>query len=107
VTRFFVPPSRAGSADAERAYGKLRELAEDCTGSAARGRRIEEIECRRDGRDCRLRVGESDAANGRTVAAIIQVGRDIYTIHYLDTTDKPQGPTMLQRTDVYSATDFQ
>jgi hypothetical protein len=52
-------------------------------------------------------VGESDAANGRTVAAIIQLGRDTYTVHHVPVTlGEPLLPTVLQRTDVYSVTDF-
>jgi hypothetical protein len=104
---FFLPLSPGGDTTAEQAYRELRELAEECTGSTSRERRIEEIECRRRGRDCLLRVGESDAANGRMVAAIIQLGRDTYTVHHVPMTPgEPLRPTVLQRSDIYSVTDF-
>jgi hypothetical protein len=103
---FFLPASADG-ADAEQTYADLREQAEQCTGTASRNRRIEEIECRRSGRDCLLRVGEPDAANGRMVAAIIQLGRDTYTVHHVPTSSADSvAPTVLQRTDVYSVGEF-
>jgi hypothetical protein len=105
---FFIPLSPGGATAAEQAYLDLRDQAEECIGSASRDRRIQEIECRRRGRDCRLRVGESDAANGMMVAAIFQLGRDTYTVHHvpLEPGEPPLMPTVLQRTDVYSVTDF-
>jgi len=105
MTRFFVPP-RAQD-DAERAYQALREQAEACTGASSRDRRIQEIECRQRGADRRLRVGESDAGNGKIVEAILQLGRDIYTIHHVQSDGDRVAPTVLQRTDVYSVTDFE
>jgi len=105
MTRFFVPP-RAQD-DAERAYQALREQAEACTGASSRDRRIQEIECRQRGADRRLRVGESDAGNGKIVEAILQLGRDIYTIHHVQSDGDRVAPTVLQRTDVYCVTDFE
>jgi hypothetical protein len=105
MTRFFVPPLPQN--DAERAYEALREQAETCTGASSRDRRIQEIECRRRGVDRRLRVGESDAENGKIVEAILQLGRDIYTIHHVQSDGERVAPTVLQRTDVYSVTDFE
>jgi hypothetical protein len=107
MAQFFMPLLPRGGTGAEQAYRDLREQAEECTGSQARDRRIEEIECRRRGRDCLLRVGESDATNGRVVSAIIQLGRDTYTVHHVPIEPgQPLAPTVLQRTDVYSVTDF-
>jgi hypothetical protein len=105
MTRFFVPP--LAQDDAERAYQALRERAEAYTGACARERRIQEIECRQRGADCRLRVGESDAGNGKIVEAILQLGRDLYTIHHVAFHGDGSAPTVLQRTDVYSVTDFE
>jgi hypothetical protein len=106
--RFFIPPDRQGSPASESAYRELRDVAETCTGSASRERRIEGVLCRRSGLDCQLRVGELDAGNGRTVAAIIQLGRDTYTVHHLATKpDVPEPPLVLHRADVYAVTDFQ
>src|SRR5438309_9971559 len=104
MTRFFVPP--LAQADAERAYQALREHAEACTGACSRDRRIQEIECRHRGVDRRLRVGESDAGNGKIVEAILQLGRDTYTVHHAPSDQGPAVPTVLQRTDVYCVTDF-
>ena len=105
MTRFFVPP-RAQD-DAERAYQALREQAEACTGASSRDRRIQEIECRHRGVDRRLRVGESDAENGKIVEAILQLGRDVYTIHHVEPDGDRGAPTVLQRTHVYSVTEFE
>jgi hypothetical protein len=107
MTRFFLPSGAKGRADTERAYTCLREQAESATGSVAHERRIEEIECRRQGLDHRLRVGERDAIDGRTVAAILQLGRHAYTVHHVSS-DAGQAtlPTVLQRAEVYSAADF-
>jgi hypothetical protein len=105
MTRFFVPP--LAQDDAEGAYQALREQAEACTGASSRDRRIQEIQCRHRGVDRRLRVGESDAGNGKVVEAILQLGRDIYTIHHVQSGGHRAAPTVLQRTDVYSVTDFE
>ncbi|MGO9488801.1 MAG: hypothetical protein ACLQBB_07215 [Solirubrobacteraceae bacterium] len=106
MSSFFLPPSPGCPAD-EQAYADLRELAESYTGSPSNDRRIEQVECRRRGRDCTLRVGEADATNGRTVAAIIQLGRDTYTVHHMPAEPgEPLEPTVLQRTEIYSVTEF-
>jgi hypothetical protein len=105
MARFFVPPLAAG--DAEHAYQALREHAEACTGIRSRDRRIHEIECRHRGTDCRLRVGESDAGTGKIVGAILQLGRDTYTIHHVHSDRDGAPPTVLRRTDVYSVIEFE
>jgi len=105
MSRFFVPPLTRN--EAERAYQGLRAQAEACTGVSSRDRRIEEIECRHLGVDRRLRVGESDAGNGRTVEAIFQLGRDVYTVHHAQSGPDRSAPTVLRRTDVYSVTEFE
>jgi hypothetical protein len=108
--RFFLPPlaDADGSSASEQAYRELRDQAEVCTGEISRERRIEGLLCRRSGRDTLLVVGQPDAGNGQTVAAIIQVGRDTYTVHHLDTTPSGRSdPLVLHRSDVYSVTDFQ
>lgn len=108
MTPFFLPPLPGGAPTAESAYRELCEQAEASTGAVARERRIEALLCRRSGRDCQLRVGEPDAGNGQTVSAIIQVGRDAYTVHHLagDATPLPE-PVVLSAHDIYSVTEFQ
>ena len=108
MARFFLPPLTDGAPGAELAYRELRDRAEAHTGSVSRERRIEGVLCRRSGRDCQLRVGELDVGNGQTVAAIIQVGRDSYTVHHLATeTTRPAEPVVLHSSDIYSVTEFQ
>lgn len=106
MTRFFLP-STSDAASAESEYGALRDEAEATTGLASRNRRIQEIACRRHGRDCQLRVGETDASDGRMVAAILQLGRDAYSVHHMPVQlEPPASLTVLRRNDVYSVTDF-
>jgi hypothetical protein len=106
VSTFFLPKRARG--DTERIYRDLREEAEVCTGAVSRDRRIQEVECRQRGVDLHLRVGEADGANGRIVEAILQLGRDIYTIHHVQPKHcERSAPTVLRRTEVYAVTDFE
>ncbi len=106
--RFFVPPLQDGGAAAERTYRELRDEAEACIGTISSERRIEGVLCRRSGRDCELRVGELDTGNGRTVAAIIQLGRGTYTVHHIAAEySRPPEPLVLHQSDVYTVTEFQ
>jgi len=106
MARFFLPYSN-DDAVAESEYVALRDRAEESTGLPSRNRRIHEIECRRQGRDCRLRVGERDATNGKTIAAILQLGRDAYTVHHVPRQPGQSLPlTLIRRTEVYSVTEF-
>jgi hypothetical protein len=108
VAKFFIPPLPDGAPATERAYRELRDHAEVRTGASSRDRRIEGVMCRRSGHDCLLRVGEPDVGNGRVVAAIIQVGRDTFTVHHLGADPgAPPDPVVLRRSDVYTVTDFQ
>ena len=105
---FFLPPEPDGAPAAERAYQELRGQAEVHTGAISRDRRIEGVMCRRLGRDCQLRVGEIDTGNGQVVAAIIQVGRDTFTVHHMGAEpDRPTAPLVLSQSEIYSITDFQ
>jgi hypothetical protein len=107
MAAFFIPPLDGGAAAAESTYRVLRDQAEACTGTASRDRRIEGVLCRRSGRDCQLRVGELDAGNGQTVTAIIQLGRDTYTVHHLGTdAEQLPDPLVLRRSEVYMVTEF-
>ena len=63
MARFFRPLTPRSSADVERAYRDLRERAEALTGPVSRERRIQRIECRRQGLDCRLSVREVGNVN--------------------------------------------
>jgi hypothetical protein len=108
MTGFFIPPLPERSPAAERAYGELRDEAEACTGEVAGARRIERMQCRRSGHDCLLQVGQPDVATGRTVSAIIQLGRSTYTVHHLGAQPgEATEPVVLQQSEVYSTTDFE
>ncbi len=105
--RFFLPLPSGPGPSAEQAYSDLREQAEAYTGSPSSNRRIEQIKCRRTGRDYTLKVGEADAIDGRTVAAIIQLQRGTLTVHHLATRPgELTEPTQFERTQIYSITDF-
>ncbi|HTY97969.1 MAG TPA: hypothetical protein VMB91_13065 [Solirubrobacteraceae bacterium] len=83
----------------------LRDQAEACTGEVARERTIVEIECRYQGADHCVRVGEPGAAGGATVEAIFQLGRDQYTIHKRSN-GSLEAPLVLRQKDVYTVTDL-
>jgi hypothetical protein len=107
MAAFFVPPHPGGAPATEPTYRRLRDEAEARTGVVSRERRIEAVLCRRSGRDCQLRVGELDTANGQTVMAIIQLGRGTYTVHHLGLgSAAPPDPLVLQRSEVYTVTEF-
>jgi len=107
MASFFIPEEQGGVPGTERAYRELRDRAEAHMGAVSRDRRIEGVMCRRSGRDCMLRVGELDAGNGRTVAAIIQVGRGTFTVHHLGVESSVALPVVLSQSDVYAVTDFE
>lgn len=108
MSAFFIPEEHGGTPATERAYRELRDHAEAHTGAVSRDRRIEGLMCRRSGRDCTLRVGELDDGNGRTVAAIIQVGRSSFTVHHLGVESRTApAPVVLSQSDVYAVTDFE
>jgi hypothetical protein len=84
----------------------LREQAEACTGAIVRERRIQEIQCRYEGADRRIRVGDPGARSGTVVEAIFQLGRDTFTIHHSQSRELLATPVVLRQRDVYSVTDF-
>ena len=84
----------------------LRDQAEACTGGVVRERTIVEIECRYQGADHCIRVGEPRAADGATVEAIFQLGRDQFTIHQR-LEGSLEEPVVLRQKDVYTVTDLE
>ena len=105
---FFIPPEGGGVRPPSGPTDELRDHAEARTGAISRDRRIEGLMCRRSGRDCVLRVGELDDGNGRTVVAIIQVGRGTFTVHHLQAEPGAAAePLVLTQSDVYAVTDFE
>jgi hypothetical protein len=64
--------------------------------------------CRRKGKDCNVVVGDSDGViAGQMVVAILQVGREGYTIH-CESTSPGAAPSTIEmdRHSVYSVSDF-
>jgi len=84
----------------------LRDQAEACTGGVVRQRTIVEIECRYQGADHCVRVGEPGATGGSTVEAIFQLGRDQFTIHQRFN-GSLEAPLVLRQKDVYTVTDLE
>lgn len=104
VTAFFVPDSTAGS-EAEGAYARIRKAAEADTGHAPRPARIFKLSFRHHGADLEAEVGRPDPVGGRTVLAILDLGRESpYLIHCSPVGDYPQ--QVLVRKPVYSVTEF-
>jgi len=107
LTPFFIPGMEADVGGAERVYDDLRTDAESRLGTVAHKRRISRIACRRNGADCTIGVGDSEAIEGRTVIAIFQLGRDAYMIHCRDPADPASLSTVeISRRTVYAVTDF-
>jgi hypothetical protein len=107
VTPFFVAQLNPGDPAAENLYRSLRNHAEACTGGVSRERRIHELDCRYEGTDRRITVGECDGPGGSIVQAILQLGRDTFTVHHVSSAlEDPTPPTVLRRGDIYSVTEF-
>lgn len=103
MTAFFIPHVRAGSST-EQAYEGYCRRAEHVTGCLVRDRRIFKLWCRRGATDYEAEVGHTDAVAGGTVLAILQLGRDHYTIHCVDAATAD--PIVVDRHHVYAVTDF-
>jgi hypothetical protein len=104
VTTFFVPGNASGT-EAEGAYTRIRDAAEADTGHAPRAVRIFRLSFRHDGADLDAEVGMPDPVGGRTVLAILDLGRES---PYLIQCSASGGPThqVLVRKPVYSMTEF-
>jgi hypothetical protein len=105
VTAFFVPGSSAAGMDPEEAYAGIRDAAEADTGHAPRPLRIFRLSFRHHGIDLEAEVGKPDPVSGRTVVAILDLGRES---PYLIQCSAIQGSTqhVLVRKPVYSVTEF-
>ena len=103
--KFFIPHVRAGS-PTERAYEAYCRRAECATGSVVRNRRIFKLWCRRGATDYEAEVGNTDAIAGSMVLAILQLGRDHYTIQCGSSSADTDDPVVVDRHQVYAVTDF-
>ena len=106
-TSFFVPGYENDAVAGEKAYQELREAAERQMGRVAHKRRIRRLQCRLDGHDRTIDVGDVGAIEGQIVTAILQMGRDAVAIQCLETAPDGRATTMeITRRTVYDLTDF-
>ena len=104
MTAFFVPDVPSGTA-AEGEYARIVREAEAESGQPARAVRIFNLSFRHRGGDFEAEVGQPDPIGGRTVLAILDLGRDApYVIHCRPDHGRPQ-QVMVQK-PVYSVTEF-
>jgi hypothetical protein len=102
VTSFFLAAGNPVDTATEAAYMEIRERSRIIVGCAAKPRRIFKLDCRFEGSDCEIEVGQPLPHGGEMVIAILDHGRDeSYAVHTGDTAD----PTRVAR-PVYSVTDF-
>jgi hypothetical protein len=104
VTAFFVPDCPAGK-EAEGEYARILQEAEAGTGHPPRAVRIFKLSFRHEGADLDAEVGRPDPVGGRTVIAILDLGRESpYLIHCRAVGGSAQ--QMLVRKPVYAVTEF-
>jgi hypothetical protein len=107
VTGFFIPGVGRDRTKVEDAYERIRDAAEADTGHRPTQRRIFKIDCRRKGQDYEAKVGKRDQLDGRMVVAILELGRDVYTIRCTRSAGARQPePIVVGKGQVYSVTDF-
>jgi hypothetical protein len=104
VTAFFVPDSAPGM-EAERTYARIVDAAAADIGHRPRPVRIFRLAFRYEGVDFDAEVGRPDPVNGRTVLAILDLGRES---PYLIQSASVGGSAhqVLVRKPVYSVTEF-
>jgi hypothetical protein len=105
MTTFFIPGLGRDEASNEDVYADFRRAAEARTGHQPRADRIFKLSCRRGGLDCEIEVGEPDPVVGRTVLAILDLGR---SHPYVVGCGSPSGPIeqIVVEKPVYSVTEF-
>ena len=105
MTAFFVPGNEAAANETENVYARIRQGAQAQTGHPPRALRIFKLAFRHGGVDLEAEVGQPDPLDGRTVLAILDLGRESpYLIHC----SSGAGAAMpfLVRKPVYSVTEF-
>lgn len=89
--------------DAHAAYDALREQSRLAIGCPARSRRIFKLDCRLDGHDCEIQVGEPLPTGEGVVVAILDHGREQVFAVYTD--NREQDVVRISR-HVYAVTEF-
>jgi hypothetical protein len=105
VTAFFVPDSSASGADAEAAYSRIKEAAEVDTGCPPRSLRIFKLAFRHNGVDLEAEVGRPYPVGGRTVLAILDLGRESPYLIQCESVGESTGQVLVRK-PVYSVTEF-
>jgi hypothetical protein len=105
VTAFFVPDSSAPGTDAEETYSRIRQAAEVDTGCPPRSMRIFKLAFRHNGVDLEAEVGRPDPVGGRTVLAILDLGRESPYLIQCESAGE-SAAQVLVRKPVYSVTEF-
>jgi hypothetical protein len=105
VTAFFVPDSTAPGTNAEETYSRIRQAAEVDTGCPPRSMRIFKLAFRHNGVDLEAEVGRPDPVGGRTVLAILDLGRESPYLIQCEPADESTAQVLVRK-PVYSVTEF-
>jgi hypothetical protein len=105
VTAFFVPDSTTNGTDAEEVYSRIRKAAEVGTGCPPREQRIFKLAFRHHGTDLEAEVGRPDPVGGRTVVAILDLGRESPYLIQCESVGESSAQVLVRK-PVYSVTEF-
>jgi|tagenome__1003787_1003787.scaffolds.fasta_scaffold19646870_2 hypothetical protein len=72
--RFFFPGAKPGSRRGEQLYQELSRSVRKTTGTLPKSRRIYRLDCKIDGAEVQLTVGETEPVGKDTVIAIFDLG---------------------------------
>ena len=105
VTAFFVPDSSTTATNAEELYSRIRKAVEIGTGCPPRASRIFKLAFRHNGNDLEAEVGRPDPVGGRTVLAILDLGRESPYLIQCESVGEASGQVLVRK-PVYSVTEF-
>ena len=71
---FFCPAEGMSAWEGTRQYARLRDAVRRQTGREPRDRRIFSVDCRLEGRDCRVEVGQAHPVRDEAILAIFDLG---------------------------------
>jgi hypothetical protein len=74
--RFFFPGAKPGSRRGEQLYQELSRAVRKTTGTLPKARRIYRLDCKIEGEEVQLTVGEAEPVNKDVVIAIFDLGGD-------------------------------
>lgn len=105
MTAFFIPETSTPGTDAEEMYSRIRRAAEVDTGCPPRALRIFRLAFRHQGVDLEAEVGRPDPVGGRTVLAILDLGREEGYLIQCESAGESTGQVLVRK-PVYSVTEF-